>query len=174
MTPALNFSLPELLSMPDRSAYAQQMLFPDGLDYGWVALDGRGSVGFFTNGGRGPIPAAVIAERPAADEAEDLVLQLPEHGGGTAVVETPSVPDAFTVFARRGLFVYDWQDVHRVSREATGCYELVARPSAELTAAELPSDLARLARLTRLEAIVFEEATMIPLEQYIPVTRPRD
>jgi hypothetical protein len=148
-------------------------LFPHGLDYGWVALDGGGNVGFFTNGGQGPIPAAVIAERPAADEAEELVLQLPKRGAGTALVATSSVPDADTRFAERGLLVYDWQDVHRVHGKS-GCYELVALPSAELAAAALRSELARLARLTRLEAIVFEEATMIPLEQYIPIARPDD
>jgi hypothetical protein len=149
--------------------------FPFDLDYGWIALDGRGNVAFFSNGGEGPIPASVVAERPAIDETEELVLALlPERSKGKALVKTPKVPDAFTRFANRGLFAYDWQDVHKVTREETGCYELVARPSLRLAAVELPGDLARWARLTRLEAMTFEEASMIDLAQYVTVVESGD
>jgi hypothetical protein len=145
------------------------MSFPEGLDYGWVALDGRGNVGFFTNAGAGPIPAGVVAERPSTDEAEQLVLDLPERGEGRQLVETPAVPDAFVRFAKRGVFVYDWQDVHPVRPKRTGCYELVARPSVEVTISELPLELARLARLTNLHTMMFGETTMIDLGHYVTV-----
>jgi hypothetical protein len=84
------------------------------------------------------------------------------------------VPDDFTRFAKRGLFAYDWQDVHRVSYEKSGCYELVARPTRKLADGRLPPDLARLAGLTRLQAITFEEATMIDLANYVTVVDSSD
>jgi hypothetical protein len=142
--------------------------YPSGLDAGWVALDAQGCVGFFATAGQGPMPASVIADAPASDETEPLVLELPLLGESVPLREPPLVADAFTRFADRGLFVYDWQDVHRPAGYS-GCYELVARPSACLTADGLRGELARIASLTRIETLVFAGATMIDLAQHVAV-----
>jgi hypothetical protein len=147
--------------------------FPHGLDYSWVALDGAGHVAIFTNAGSGPIPATVIADRPAADDAEGLVLDLTERGGGLQLVDTP-VRDAFRVFANRGLFAYDWSDVHRVAVEATHSYELVARPNALITAADLSPELARLAGSTRLDALRFADVVALDIRRHAIVVDSED
>src|SRR5437763_1991523 len=95
--------------------------FPDGLYYAWLAVDAVGQIAVFTNAGRGPIPAAVLANRETADRAESLVATLPERGSCEMMVTMPR-PDDFIAFARRGLFVYDWQDVNRKEAKSS-CYE---------------------------------------------------
>ena len=138
--------------------------FPVGWDYAWLATDAAGHIAIFTNAGEGPIPAAVLAVREAADCAERLVMALPERGDAELLVSVPR-PDDFIAFARRGLFAYDWQDVHR----RTGLlhrYELMARPTAPLTVA-LSGAIDQLARLVRFASLRFGESPCIAPPDYV-------
>src|SRR5438132_124105 len=102
------------------------VLDPHGRDYAWVALDAVGHVAVFTNAGEGPIPTAVLTNRQEADQAEELIHRLPQRGECQLLMTLPR-PDDFIAFARRGLFAYDWRDVHQ-ARDRTFRYELLARP----------------------------------------------
>ena len=94
------------------------------IDLPWVAVDGEGRLAVFTNAGEGPVPSSALLVSSAAEAA---VAQLPVVGGSELLVKY-SQPDDFVAWAERGLYAYDWSDVHRSSAERTGCYELIAKP----------------------------------------------
>jgi hypothetical protein len=129
------------------------MELPIGIDYAWLACDADGYLARFTNAGKGPIPAAVLAVRELADRAELLTRSLPIVGGHEMQISLPN-PNDFIDIAQRGLFGYDWQDAARTAGY-TGCYEIVSRPLRPLRVEELPLDLRRLAELVRFEGLGF-------------------
>jgi hypothetical protein len=53
-------------------------------------------------------------------------------------------PSSFIALGSRGLFVYDWTDVHRTVAAAIGAYELVAIPDMPIGFDELPVALRRM------------------------------
>jgi hypothetical protein len=140
-------------------------LFPHGWDYAWLATDSEGHVGIFTNAGEGPIPIALLAVREVADRAETLINGLPERGGASILVSLPRSDD-FLGFAKRGLFAYDWRDVHRTSHP-THNYELLARPASPLPIQETNADIEMLARIVRLASLRFSASSCIPVSEHV-------
>jgi hypothetical protein len=64
------------------------------------------------------------------------VMTAPE-----AIADTPELArglDSWKAWARRGLYAYDWADVHRPSRHHSHCYELIAAPIVEARVEQLP------------------------------------
>jgi hypothetical protein len=119
----------------------------------WLAADETGAVAAMITGGAGPIPAAVLAN--SDDDVfgiEEALLDLQRVGTATVHYECPD-PSSFLALSERGLFVYDWSDIHRTLAEARGEYELVASPSVVVRLPELPPGLRRLA--ARLEGRAF-------------------
>src|SRR5687767_12160860 len=98
------------------------------LDLAWLATDSAGLVGAFLTGGAGPVPAAAMA---TIDAAEETALTLPETSGCELRVSVAD-PSSYVALANRGLFVYDWSDVHRTTAETSNVYELVAAPTIPL------------------------------------------
>lgn len=101
--------------------------YPSHLDLAWVAVDRSGRIGVFTTGGAGPIPMVFLREGTALDLVNDLIGTLPARSGFSLTTEVPR-PDDFIAFARKGLFAFDWADVHR-TRDHAGRYEIQARPT---------------------------------------------
>ncbi|ROM80242.1 hypothetical protein BK654_04940 [Pseudomonas brassicacearum] len=124
-------------------------------DVGWIATDAIGQIALFTTAGPGPIPDSAL---PSVESSEELVLSLPERSDVDLVM--PSA-NAFVAFAKRGLFAYDWSDVHRTARQALNGYELQCRPLNPLTLFDLPAPLRVLAEGTRLSGITFGMSIVI-------------
>lgn len=121
------------------------MDYPHQLDIAWLAVDDHQALAVMISAGEGPIPDAVLAHD--ADQIfglEKALLSLPPIG---AALDLAKVPDAssFAALSERGLFVYDWSDVHRTRVSALNGYELVARPSLAIDLDGLPQALRRLA-----------------------------
>jgi hypothetical protein len=117
-------------------------VYPTGIDSVWIAKDRNGHLGAFVTGGVGPIPIhALNNEYLAVEDVEDAVCQLPLVSE-THLLATMKRPDAFVAMAKRGIFVYDWRDVHRTEREYTRTYELIAIPLKPIQDSELPDLLA--------------------------------
>jgi hypothetical protein len=126
--------------------------FPVGLDFAWLACDVVGHVAVFTNAGAGPVPTAVLAERPSVNRVESMVRDLPCVGGHTMHVLFPR-PDDYIRWAERGLFAYDWRD--------SGRYEIIATPEHPVTVGQLPAEIARLARLAVLSGLRFIDSLTV-------------
>src|SRR5512138_1586037 len=95
----------------------QERNYPDGVDCGWIAADRDGRVGVFVTGGRGPIPRiALLPGRPPVEDVESVLNSLRSFTTAKVLVSLKR-PDDFVELAQRGLFAYDWTDVHRVDAE---------------------------------------------------------
>lgn len=121
------------------------MDYPRDIDLVWLAVDEVGGLAAMVTGGAGPIPLQALAHD---DEeilgVEQALLDLPSTGFASVHVQVPN-PQSFKALSERGLFVYDWTDVHRSLGDSIDAYELVASPSVRLGLGDLPDDLRRLA-----------------------------
>jgi hypothetical protein len=127
--------------------------YPHGLDVAWLAVDASDHVAVFQNAGQGPIPGVVLADYPHTIPTDRLIRDLPLRGDSKLLISLPS-PGYFKGLARRGLFAYDWQDVHRAVNH-TKSYELLAIPSVPIILAELPEQLRELATRVRFASVRF-------------------
>lgn len=75
-------------------------------------------------------------------------------------------PDDYVAFARRGLFAYDWQDIHRTIGR-TFRYELLARPDTPALVEELESAAAGLARKVQFQSLQFADSASIVVADHV-------
>lgn len=135
--------------------------YPHGIDYLWLACDKDHHVGAFVTGGVGPVPTAVLqSDHAIAEAVEPDLSTLPRTGPARLLISIPR-PDDFISLAERGLFVYDWCDVHRIARESTHVYECVAAPIVPTSVHDLPDAVAQLIAVVTLNSVSFASAMAI-------------
>ena len=108
-------------------------------DYVWCAKSCDGQLVAFTTGGQGPIPLSVM-NLINIESLEEAILRLPRVSTATVHASYPKM-DSFINIAERGVFVFDWVDVHRTQEGRLQAYELIASPSksiSELGGFEIP------------------------------------
>ena len=130
--------------------------YPVGLDCCWLASDRIGQLGVFATGGSGPLPAQALIPTYPLDDLEEAILALPKASDIDLRVRGPRL-DRFVAMAERGIFVYDWSDVHRTEQYIEE-YELMALPYRPLTLDLLPESLSDAARAVRFNAVSFASA----------------
>jgi hypothetical protein len=140
--------------------------YPFGIDCVWLALDGDGHVGAFVSAGAGPIPERALACEHGVEDIEKALLQLPRKSTAQLLI-ADDVP-SFVDIAERGLFVYDWQDVHRNRRDCTHKYEPVAKPINPISAADLNPWLFEFARCVTFEHCRFVDGHALPVASLMP------
>lgn len=129
--------------------------YPIGIDCAWLASDSQGRLGVFMTAGVGPIPSIVLeVQHLPMEDVEEQLCRLPVVSAYHLLIEA-SRPDSFIALCERGLFVYDWTDVHRTRRNEIGAYELVAIPNAPIGSSRLPAELLDIADTLKLSATLF-------------------
>jgi len=125
--------------------------YPTGVDLIWVARDKYGRLAALVTAGEGPVPKEIIGDDGLPDcDFEAEILKLPVASKALLHVQVPR-PDDFIAIAERGLFVYDWRDIHRTAAEASNCYELVASPAQAISWSSLDASLSRLGTVQLVE-----------------------
>jgi hypothetical protein len=76
-------------------------------------------------------------------------------------------PDDFIELAARGVFVYDWRDVHRIRSECCNAYEPVAVPLTPITVDRLADDLAGMAKSLLFTDLVFADGQPLDVCKHI-------
>lgn len=143
------------------------LLYPEGVDCVWMAADHRGYVGAFVTAGVGPIPTLVLDSKGIAiEEIEERIYGLPPVSEVHVLTSVPR-PDDFVAMAKRGVFVYDWSDIHRTSRLSIGAYELMAAPETPITVNDLPSDMMQFVKDIKLNGVEYAEAKVIDVREYL-------
>ncbi len=155
--------------------------YPEQQERAWLASDGEGNLGAFITAGVGPIPTeALNATAVLFDDIEFRILQLPcvsqaylpvpvpkscvesaKHGNPNAY----KIPDSYAELAERGLFVYDWRDVHYLM--SLDAYELVVVPSKPITMSSLPFDLATFAKKVKMTNVKFGESDTVDIRAHL-------
>ncbi|KQY29563.1 hypothetical protein ASD38_09505 [Caulobacter sp. Root487D2Y] len=112
--------------------------YPSQIDCGWLVSDEVGHLAMLITAGEGPIPAlALEGSRLPLDDLGGLVDALEICSEVEFVVDVPN-PASFIDLARRGVFMFDWTDVHRTEAGQRGIYELVAKPRTPRGVVDLP------------------------------------
>ena len=115
--------------------------YPYDLECVWLAQDRDGHLGAFVTGGRGPIPIQFLdSRRIPVQDIEELILDLPCISTAHLLVPYKR-PDDYVAIAERGIFTYDWSDVHRTKLESGHAYELIAMPNRPIQVDALPGAL---------------------------------
>jgi hypothetical protein len=120
------------------------MDYPAQIDCVWLASDNVGKLAAMITAGEGPIPAGALGDNFDVVATERRLLELPVIGQAHVIWQVPD-PISFTELSKRGLFVYDWTDVHLPQAQMRSAYELVCAPAARLDLGALPVALRDLA-----------------------------
>src|SRR5579862_3582822 len=141
--------------------------YPLQIDCVWIASDRVGHVGAFVTAGVGPIPVTTL--KPNADlsvgDVEEAILKLPKVSGYRLLVNIPKL-DSFIEMVERGIFVYDWSDVHRTKAESLQAYEPLVVPLDPISLDRLPDRLRAYAAGTKFETVAFAEGQLLNVEAY--------
>jgi hypothetical protein len=116
------------------------MDYPHQIDFVWLASDPDGQLAAMITAGCGPMPDALLAAFEELPNLEGRMCDLPRIAEAILLVDVPN-PASYRELSEKGLFVYDWTDIHRSKSQHIDAYELVARPSVTLRLDELPPDL---------------------------------
>lgn len=142
-------------------------VYPDGLDCVWLATDRELNLGVFFTGGSGPIPVGMLHDCSfAIENVEEAIENLPIVSEARLLIQV-NRPDDFYDMAKKGFFVYDWQDVHRTIRECSNKYEPVASPISPITIDDLPESLKQLALRAKLLTFSFAKGQDLDIESEI-------
>lgn len=139
--------------------------YPTGVDCAWLASDSDNRLAVFITAGCGPVPVGLLRLLSGDDgDLEPLIYKLPVVSEAR-LSEEISYARSFVEFAQRGLYAYDWSDVHRPAVACRNAYELVATPVSPINVDMLSGELARHAQELRLVACRFGEAQFLDVCQ---------
>lgn len=131
--------------------------YPHQVDYAWLAVDDQHHVAIFFTGGEGPMHATAHPANESACQIEEQALALPEKSDVRLHVSYPRLED-YIAMAKRGVYAFDWGDVHRTRSAEKGVYELVAEPLMAITLEQLPTELRLIVEATHLVGIKFSQS----------------
>jgi len=120
------------------------------IDCAWLACDTFGRLAVLITAGCGPVPAAVFEGPVDIVDIEKRLHELPSNGIARLRGSAKDM-SSFAALAERGLFVFDWSDIHKVGADKTEAYELMAVPSAPRLLPDLADDLRRTAERVRVD-----------------------
>ena len=149
--------------------------YPKSQDMVWLACDRGGRLGAFVTAELGPIPIpALMSDSPAVEEIEEIVLSLPrvsDVASEPGCFYKSTMPASFLDLAARGLFVYDWTDVHRTTSYLLA-YERVATPTRPLLLETLRHELMTAMRPVRFGVLEFCASLVVDPHAHTPCATP--
>ena len=108
-------------------------MYPEGTDAEWFGIDAKGFLARFTTGGTGPFPkTALTSKLPLFYETNELDVIC----DAKMLVKLPR-PDDFSDLSKRGIYGYDWTDVHRSKKDQLEKYELISKPNTPILYEEI-------------------------------------
>jgi hypothetical protein len=143
-----------------------ERLYPVNWDCAWIASDRHGHLGVFFTAGLGPIPVEAMNNKYMnVDEIEGRLHSLERISGFSLLRETTQ-SEILTNLAERGLFVYDWSDLHRFEYARINAYELQAKPLNSIKIDSLPDDIKSLLEGLCLDQLSFEDTPILDIRAH--------
>lgn len=135
------------------------MMYPSGTDAEWFASDEVGHIARFTTGGVGPIPKTIVESNPSwFFDVEDLSVR-----SDVKFLQKLPRPDDFLELSKRGVYGFDWCDVHRKKNQHTKKYELISKPCMPIQLDEIGSFFVGKTLLVKLPRIRFQYTEFVEL-----------
>lgn len=111
--------------------------YTDGIDLVWVCVDKDGYIGAFVTAGIGEIPEIILENNNLLfEKIEDEILSLNKSSNVILTAQLPKSED-FMEIAKRGIFVYDWDNYHQEYSSQPQAYELIATPTTPITVSNI-------------------------------------
>ena len=146
--------------------------YPDGLDCFWVGTDSIGNVGLFVIAGMAPIPLLALSNAYGNMlDLEDWLLPLPIISEAQ-VTEGYASMDEDIGWARRGIFAFDWSDIHRTRSQELRGYERIAMPTQPLHVGELQGVLRNCATVVTIPDADFHRDAVVKIPASMNPVRP--
>ena len=101
----------------------------------WIATDKTGQIGIFSAIMDAPIPKQIRHSFELFKELQELIAKLPENSTTNQVITNSGDFSCWLKYSRKGLFAFDFQDVHRIDK--LNQYDLIATPSPPLNIKDL-------------------------------------
>jgi len=141
--------------------------YPEGIDCVWLASDQDGHIGAFMTGGIGPIPKrGLCSDIMPLEDIEGLICDMPIVSEVRLLISVKR-PDDIIDLAKRGVFVYDWTDLHRTAREAIDAYEKIAIPTRPIKSGMLSTQLNPIARVLRFSNVKFVDKITLDVRAHL-------
>ena len=148
--------------------------YPYDLDWVWFACDRNNHIGAFVTAGIAPIPVAFLdLSAPELEDLDEMTSDLPKVSGSHLLVSMYKDPSSFLDLAERGIFAYDWSDIHKVDAQSANAYQLIAAPTSPILLASLPDKLRALTSVVKFAANDFSEETFLKVHEYFSCRRGR-
>jgi hypothetical protein len=133
-------------------------------DRDWFAVDQENHLAAFVIACEGDVPERLLPHHTKLDECFERILALPPVGGHELLHAYPKA-DSFIDFAKRGIFAYDWLDVHLEPAMRKQRYQLIARPLCPIKLLALPADLKECFALARFEGVRFALSSAVNVRE---------
>lgn len=132
-------------------------MYPEGTDAEWFGIDAKGFIARFTTAGTGPFPKIVVTSKlPLFYDTNELNVIC----DAKMLVKLPR-PDDFSDLSKRGIFGYDWKDVHRSKKNELKKYELISRPCVPILYENIRGFFNESAPVVFFESIEFQSSPSI-------------
>jgi hypothetical protein len=140
--------------------------YPSGVDGVWLAADRSGHVAAFVTAGAGPIPIHWLNTNLLSIDSTECELDGLPFVSEADLLEEYDRPGDFIDLAKRGIFAYDWSDVHSTMRVELRAYQLIAAPTKPVSIESLPAKFIDVLTRTRLQRVDFAGCRLLDVREY--------
>ncbi|MCK8520407.1 hypothetical protein M0D21_02445 [Aquimarina sp. D1M17] len=95
----------------------------------WIAQDNLGQIAIFSAIMEAPIPKVIGKSYALFSELELIINQLTEKGNAEPITKNNRNISDWLEYSKKGLFAFDFQDVHREKQDKLEHYDLISIPS---------------------------------------------
>lgn len=139
--------------------------YPEGIDAVWLGRDKVGHVAAFITAGLGPVPRWIEFDDDSLTKVELQISNLPSISDVRLHISIPR-PEGYTSLAEKGLYVFDWCDIHRAIKDHRNCYEKVADPKPPILFSQLGDALGAIVGATNFPEINFAEISGVDVTSF--------
>jgi hypothetical protein len=97
-------------------------------EFDWFASDRNGNLGIFSAIMNAPIPESIKVSYENYIKVEEIISSLPKSTSHILTTNENGNFSDWISYAEKGLFAFDFQDVHRTKNEIKNQYDLIAKP----------------------------------------------
>jgi hypothetical protein len=106
------------------------------IEFDWIGIDNQGQIGIFSSVTQGYIPSKVFSSYESYVGVYNLLSDRQSLTAAQIISKEPGIKDFWRDWAQKGLFAYDYLDIHRT--EKFDRYDLIAIPRSPLLVGEIP------------------------------------